>query len=400
MELPPIMTASMMASARPPHPVMSRIPQDARGEKGPRHRSYGVKALLETTTPLDFATTSQRVRPRDRLVAETVTTRHSPALSTNLMKAREIWMAERKDSPSWKTQEPKYPSKSHSDEPPTSRARPHDDPAVPEMSMIPMVPEPALEPQRIEDSSKTPLLDEAKKSNPSRESPAVARDALQNDTLTYRLERPNGLGEILPTHAPEENRALGQEPGKDERRLSPIWPKNGKSKGVVWEIENHRQNRKFSEDSFIGRTSRLDTKPNWREIWSAGQTPGKGEDHPSPNCTKTGNSKGDPFKIRKRPQNRQISQESDIVITSWFDKTGIKIGAMADTLEKVALAKGFATPGRMCTRNRLMTAAVAAASSAAAAAAADCMMKIFFFARNEMNGRGEEWEIGRGNQNI
>lgn len=43
--------------------------------------------------------------------------------------------------------------------------------------------------------------------------------------------------------------------------------------------------------------------------------------------------------VKRRPQQRQMSRESQTIINSWFETTGITIGNMADTPERVAKAR-------------------------------------------------------------
>ncbi|KAL5869154.1 hypothetical protein ACKVWC_009901 [Pyricularia oryzae] len=49
------------------------------------------------------------------------------------------------------------------------------------------------------------------------------------------------------------------------------------------------------------------------------------------------NARGDPRKIKRRPQQRSLTTETQSVINEWFDTVDIKIGDAADIPEKQAL---------------------------------------------------------------
>ncbi|KAI6438560.1 hypothetical protein MCOR17_011959 [Pyricularia oryzae] len=48
------------------------------------------------------------------------------------------------------------------------------------------------------------------------------------------------------------------------------------------------------------------------------------------------NARGDPRKIKRRPQQRSLTTETQSVVNEWFDTVDMKIGDAADIPEKQA----------------------------------------------------------------
>lgn len=56
-------------------------------------------------------------------------------------------------------------------------------------------------------------------------------------------------------------------------------------------------------------------------------------------CMGIWNSKGDPFRIPKSPTFRDLSNASESEVSQWFDNSGITLGDMYTSPEKIDLAK-------------------------------------------------------------
>jgi hypothetical protein len=83
----------MIADIKDPHPMLNYFlePRDLKKAKVKVLLNPG--SLLDAKTPQEFVTISLQMGTYDRIVTETVTRRHTTALITNVINARDTWMA-------------------------------------------------------------------------------------------------------------------------------------------------------------------------------------------------------------------------------------------------------------------------------------------------------------------